>query len=338
MARSKRFLRILAAALFGLAAARAQASADAPLRLRIAYAGAPAQMTPILYEQAALLKHYGRSYVVAPVLVRGSGPQIIQLAVGELEIGALAPNTFALAIENAHMNDLRIIGDATRDGIGDYFSSEYSVLADSPIRTVEDLKGKVLATNGIGGATDTGLRKLLHDHGLEDKRDVQIVEIAFPNIYPALLQGKIALGSLVQPWAYESRKSGKARVLARMRDAMGPQDSVFWVARASFIAAHRAALVDYFEDTQNALHWFLDPKNRVAAITILARFNKQPDSAYEWAFTKEDGYHQPDARPDLDMIQHNIDTLRALGEVKAPLDVKSHADLSLVDEAARRPR
>ncbi|HUB95319.1 MAG TPA: ABC transporter substrate-binding protein [Stellaceae bacterium] len=315
----------------------AAASAEEPVRLRIAYAGAPAQMTPILYERPELLKHYGKSYTVEPVAVRGSGPQIIQLAVGELEIGALAPNTFALAIQNAGLADLRIIGDATRDGNGDYFSSEYAVRTNSPIHTIEDLKGKILATNGIGGATDTGLRKLLHDHGLEDKRDLSIVEIEFSNMLAALVGGKIDLGSMTAQTAYEGKKLGQIRVIARMKDAMGPQDSIFWTARASFIAAHRAALVDYFEDTQTALHWFLDPKNRPDAIAILARFTKEkPEDLNGWAFTKDDGYHEPDARPDLDMIQHNIDELRELGQVKQPVDVKAHADLSMLEEAAAR--
>ncbi len=331
--------QVLGSALLVLALAAADGRAEEPLRLRIAYAGAPAQMTPILYDRPELLKHYGKSYFVEPVAVRGSGPQIIQLAVGELEIGALAPNTFALAIQNAGLTDLRIIGDATRDGNGDYFSSEYSVRADSPIRTIEDLRGKVLATNGIGGATDTGLRKLLHDHGLEDKRDLRIVEIEFSNMLAALVGGKIDLGSMTAQTAYDGKKRGQIRVLARMKDAMGPQDSVFWTARASFVAAHRAALVDYFEDTQTALHWFLDPANRPDAIAILARFTKLPaEDLNGWAFTTGDGYHEPDARPDLDMIQHNVDELRELGVVKQALDIKSHADLSLLEEALARRR
>jgi NitT/TauT family transport system substrate-binding protein len=43
-------------------------------------------------------------------------------------------------------------------------------------------------------------------------------------------------------------------------------------------------------------------------------------------------------RPDLRALQANIDLQLQLGLVKASIDVKKHADLSLVEEAAKRIR
>jgi NitT/TauT family transport system substrate-binding protein len=42
--------------------------------------------------------------------------------------------------------------------------------------------------------------------------------------------------------------------------------------------------------------------------------------------------------PDLAALQRNIDMTRDLGFVRGTLDVKKHADLSLVEEAAKRLR
>src|SRR5262245_52903739 len=78
------------------------ASAD-PVRLRVAWVAVPGQLTPILYENKSILKHYGTSYTVEPVRVPGSGPQLTALASGELEIAQFAPAAFALAVQNAHM-------------------------------------------------------------------------------------------------------------------------------------------------------------------------------------------------------------------------------------------
>src|SRR5215212_8001997 len=130
------------------------ARAAEPLRVRIAWSTTPTEMMPILFEKKEILKHLGKSYIAEPIRVRGSGPQITAMAAGELEIGALAPNTFVLAIHNAKLDDLKVVASSSRDVHEYYFSSEFVVVPDSPIKTVKDLKGKVIATNGIAGATD----------------------------------------------------------------------------------------------------------------------------------------------------------------------------------------
>jgi NitT/TauT family transport system substrate-binding protein len=53
-------------------------------------------------------------------------------------------------------------------------------------------------------------------------------------------------------------------------------------------------------------------------------------------FTKKDYYHDPYARPDLEALQRNINTQKELGFLKINIDVKKYADLSLVEEAAKR--
>ena len=102
----------------------------------------------------------------------GSPPIIIALATGDLQIGHLAYSSWAVAVENAGMDDLRIIASEFQDGVPGYYSDEYFVLKDSPIRTIEDLRGKVLATNAAGSAVDIGLRAMLRKHGLDEKKDV----------------------------------------------------------------------------------------------------------------------------------------------------------------------
>ena len=122
-----------------------------------------------------------------------------------------------------------------------------------------------------------------------------------------------------------------------MKDLVGEQDITIMAARAPFIAAHRAALVDFFADSQRAMRWFYDPANRAEVLQIIATFTKQPVSAYsDWLFTKRDDYRDPDLRPNLDAVQRDIDREVELGFLKAKFDVKQYADLSLVDEAAKR--
>jgi len=309
-----------------------------PIEIRVGWAVVPGQLTSIIFAKPELLPHYDKSYTARLIHFRGSTPQITALAAGELDIAALAFSSFGLAIQNAHMDDLRVIGDLYQDGIDGYYANEYIVRADSPIRRISDLKGKVLATNGLGGAVDMALRKMLRDHGLEDKRDYQIVEIQFQNMLPALEEKKVDLAGMVMPFALIAKKTGKVRTLFTMKDAMGEAQTTLMAARQAFVDAHRQVLVDFFADWQGAMRWYYDPANRAEALKVLAEITRQPPTTYdEWIFTKQDYYRDLDVVPNLKALQSNLDLQKELGLLNASIDVGKYADLSLVNDAMRRP-
>ena len=328
----------LAAAGLVATALAAPGWADEPLKLRVAWTETPTHLMPVAFSRPAILTHYGKTYTVDAIRFRGSAPEIEALASGELDIATLGYSSFGLAIQNARMDDLRVIADGHRDGVPGFQTGPFLVLEGSDIRRIDDLKGKVLATNGIGGAAYFAMVKAMHDHGYEEKRDYHVVEVAFPNMLATLQDKKIDLGPVAQPFIGIAQRQGGFRALFTIRDAMGGETQMtLMTARVPFIAAHRAALVDFFEDFQSATRWFTDPENRADAIAILSDFTKQPRESFaDWLFTKDDSFHDPDARPNLAALQQNDDALTRLGFLKAPVDVKAHADLTLIDEAARR--
>lgn len=314
------------------------AAAGDPLKLRVAWTETPTHLVPVAFSRPEILRHYGETYTVEAIRFRGSAPEIEALASGELDIATLGYSSFGLAILNARMEDLRAIADGHRDGVPGFQTGPYLVLEESAIRTIDDLKGKILGTNGIGGAAYFAMVKAMHDHGFEAKRDYQVVEVAFPNMLATLQDKKIDLGPVAQPFIGIAKRQGGYRTLFTISDAMGGETQMtLMAARAPFIAAHRAALVDFYEDFQSATLWFTDRKNRAEAIKILSDFTKQPPENFaDWLFTKNDSFHDPEARPNLVALQRNLDTLTKLGFLKADVDVKTHADLSLIDEAAKR--
>jgi sulfonate transport system substrate-binding protein len=308
-----------------------------PLRLRFGWAITPAQFLPLIFANTGILRHHGKSYVAEPFYFKGSAPQITALAAGELEIAALAFSSFGLAIQNARMADIRAIGDLYQDGMPGYYSSTYVVRADSPIQKVEDLRGKTIASNGLGGAIDMAMRKMLRDHGLEDKRDYKVIEVEFPNMAAMLAEQKVDMAGMVAPFSLTEAKAGRVRTLFTIKDAMGVAQTTLMAARAPFIEKNRAAMVDFFEDVQIGTRWLLTPANRDAALALVSRVTKQPVANFaDWVFTKDDYFHDPDARPNLAALQSNLKVQKDLGFLKLDIDVRKYADLSLVDEAAKR--
>jgi len=321
-----------------LLSAATEASAE-PLKVRAGWVVAPATMTPILFANPSILRHYGVSYVVEPVHFGSTSPEITALATGDLDIASLAFSSFGAAVLNGHMEDLRVVADGFQDGVEGHYTGDYLVLKESPIRTIEDLKGKTVASNGIGGATDMGIRALLRQHGLEDKRDYTVVEAQFPSMRAMLEERKIDLVGVVPPFAYDPRLKESARVLFRMKDGLGTTQMIVIAARTGFLEPNRAVLYDFFEDFVRALHWYLDPANREAAIEVVANFTKQPKQIFSgYLFTGADYYRDPDARPNLEALQRNLDVQQQLGFLPGSLDIRAHADLSFIEEAARRQR
>jgi NitT/TauT family transport system substrate-binding protein len=290
----------------------------------------------IVLEKKDLAKHMGKSYTVESVRFAGTPPMITAIANGELEVSNLAYSTFPLAVQNANIDDLRLIADEFQDGVSGFHSNQFSVLTDGPIKKVEDLKGKVIATNAMGSAVDIVSRAMLKKHGLEDKRDYTIVEAPFPTMKAMLKEKKADLIPSVPPFSFDPELKQISRVLFDSKDAIGVSQFVLWAARKSFIDKNRAAMVDFLEDMMIIERWFMDPKNKNEVMQIASKVTKAPADRFGWLFTKDDYYRNPNMLPNLDALQSNINTTKELGFIKASLDVKKYSDLSLVQEAAKR--
>ena len=327
---------LTALALIGLIVASGPTRAD-PLKIRAGWGNTPTAMAPLIFAKPELLKHYGKSYTMEPVHFAGSAPQITALASGDIDIATLAPSSMALAIENAHLTDLRVIGDENQDGVDGWFTTPFLVLKDSPLKTVDDLKGKVLASNAIGGGLDIGLRAMLRQHHLDEKHDVTIIESPFPTLVPMLEEHKTDLAAAVPPFSFIAAAKGNTRVLFTLKDATGPEEFIFDTSRKGFIDKNHAALVDFTEDWIRSLRWFLDPKNHDEAVKIVSDFTKVPPAGFaDWLFTHKDVYRDPDHRANLTELQATLDVQQQLGIQKTHVVAADYADQSLVDEAAKR--
>ena len=331
---NKKYRTIIAAAALLFSSSLAQA--DTPLSIRAGWLVVPNMIFPLMPMKTEVLKHYGKSYVLDLIHFTGTPPQITALAANEIDLSPLSFSAFGLAVTNAHLDDLRILADGLQDGAPGWQTNAFLVAKDGPIKTVEDLKGQVVASNAFGGAVDIGLRVMLKKHGLEDKRDLTIIEIQVPNMKSALMEKKVALIAPLPPFTRDPELVSISRILFTQRDALGLAETIVLTARAPFVAKNRAAFTDFLEDQVGFLRWLTDPANHEAAVKLAADFNKQPPKGLDWVFTHEDSFRDPKGLPDLKAMQANLDGMREIGLLKDKVDVEKYADLSLVKEAVAR--
>jgi sulfonate transport system substrate-binding protein len=321
----------------GLAAFVSSARAAEPYHLRIGWVVAGADFATLMFAKPELARHAGESYIPELTHFEGTSTAMQALATGELDCAALAYSTFALGVVNAGLQDLRVIGDGFQDGVPGYHTNGYFVRNDSPIRTVEDLKGKIIATNQRGSAVDMAVRAMLAKHNLQDKRDVTIIEVRFPDQKAMLKEGKVDLVTTPLPFGADPELLSFAHPLFTQVDAIGRSQMIVRVAREPFLKAHHAEMVDFMEDYLRTLKYLLDPANHAEAVALLAQVTKQKPAPFEgWAFTDKDYYRDPKGLADLDALQANIDLQHQLGFLRSSLEVKKHADNSFTEEAVRR--
>ncbi len=336
MHKQRSMLPVCALAVAALLLGRGAALADEPVTIRAAWINTPASLIPILFAHPGLSKHNGVSYKFEPIYVANSPTQITAFAAGDLEVATLNFTSIPFAVLNAGISDLRIIADETQEGFADYATIQYAVLKSGPIKSVQGLKGKSIGVIGIGAATDIAMRAYLIAHGLRTPGDYTEVEVRPPNMIPMLEDQKVDMIGGAVPFTYTPDFLKDAHTLFTMKEAMHGSELSVWVAHASFIKAHRAALVDLLEDMIRSYRWYADPANHTEAIAILSRAVKLPPEQLDWAFTKRDYYRDLNGVPDLGVLQRNVDTVKSLGFIKADVTMKDYADLSLVKDADAR--
>ena len=136
-------------------------SANAPSRLVIGYASTTPRLMPLwVARDQGFFAKYGIES--EPVLFRNGANLVTGMAAGDIQIGRTAGAAVLSAVAAGH--DIKMLAT---------FSSRnsYDVVTRPNIKRPEDLRGKRLAINSVGGGTWIGAMLWLEQFGLDVQRD-----------------------------------------------------------------------------------------------------------------------------------------------------------------------
>ena len=342
MTRSKNSLTRRGFVVGGIGAASTMASpfirkaSAAPISIRYATGGGigPNEMETLIYlewMQKNVLQGYGKDYTVDMTFTRGTPEAGTLLAAGQADIATLSFAVFATSVlRNTVPNGLTIVSDNYQDGKPGYAQNTFFVLKDSPVKTTQDLKGKIIGVNAFGSAVDLAMRVKLKNDGIDPRADVQVVEVGFANQASALREKRIDCGVLVLPFMNAEIVKGDLRVLFTGGDAFGgPYSVIFQVTTNDFLKQHPEAVKAYLADYVRGLHWFYDPANRKKAIEIASAFTKSPPEVLDSYFmTDRDYFRDPNGCLSLKAVQTPVDAMLRVGFIDKPVNIADHLHMS----------
>lgn len=155
----------------------------------------------------------------------------------------------ALTAYSKGQKDLRIVS-----GIFNTSQTVYLVPADSPVKTVKDLKGKKLAVSRPTSPSYYYARLAVKRAGLDPDKDVEIVFLGdVPAMWTAAKNGTVAACNSVAPFSTGLVVKGEARVIADASKLQPVQAENTLIATTEFIKDNKAALQDWLNGVKKAI-------------------------------------------------------------------------------------
>jgi NitT/TauT family transport system substrate-binding protein len=160
--------------------------------------------------------------------------------------GSAATQAILAGSSDMHSGDFSLLSSSVANGAdikGFLYASANDFLVattkDSPIQSVEDLKGKTVGISRYGSGTDLSLRALVTQYGLDPDKDLNIVQIGNTGIIAAIL-GKTIDAGVTQPTSVQQEAGLK--VVAVVREEIPGFGGGTFFTSSAFIEEHPDAL------------------------------------------------------------------------------------------------
>lgn len=215
-------------------------------------------------QEGGLFKKYNLSVDLS--FVQGSQPATAAMVSGSLDMVQMAgPSAIAAANKGA---DVVLVA-------GFLNTSVFKLMADPSIKSMSDLKGKVIAITKFGSSDEFILRKILKDNGLEPGKDVQITTAGDASGQIAALKAKLCQAILVSPPNDVTAEKQGAVLLLDTIPLKIPYQAVGLATTRRYIQAHHTAALEFVEAEAAALQRFKSDKP--FAESVMSKYLKTND-------------------------------------------------------------
>jgi ABC-type nitrate/sulfonate/bicarbonate transport system substrate-binding protein len=298
--------------------------ADAQM-IRLGHAQATEETLWLMDTPAGVTPNRGKAYQVTFIPFRSASDRFKAYESGELDCSTGASPSLIFAAINGV--GLKAVASITKESVKGALS-EFWVLENSPLRSVADVKGKLIGINGYKSTAELWTMAAFKKYGIDPKRDVRYRVIGFPQMPDAIRNGQVDVGMLVTPFLSVEMKKGGLRRLFTSREGMaGDEDLTTIYCREDFIAKHRGAVRAFLADFVATTKSYLGDIRKARQALLDA---KKVRIDAELFLDIPDSYRDPDAKLNIDDWVKLQDIMFDVGFVEKKIDIPSIIDQSLL--------
>lgn len=161
--------------------------------------------------------------------------------------------------------------------------SQNELIVQPYIKSVKDLRGRVLLVDAVNTAYALQLKKILLLSGLRQDRDYELKPFgATPLRLAALREHKEYAGTMLgPPSSIVAKRAGLVR-LATVHELIGPYQGVGLFGSRQWAQEHRQALTRFIAACIEAQRWLMAPVNQSEVIELMSKESHlHPDVAAE---------------------------------------------------------
>jgi ABC-type nitrate/sulfonate/bicarbonate transport system substrate-binding protein len=273
-----------------------------------------------------LAPNMGKRYELKQILFQANPERFQAYLAGELDAGT-APG-LAILFGRAQGMDFKLVASVCLEAAGkQYFTTQYMVKDDGPIKSVKDLKGGTIGVVGIKTATDLWARAGLLNAGLVPDQDTKVVPMAFPVIGDAVRSGKVSAGVFVEPFYSAEMAKGGLRKLFTATEAVGYDHELLDLFFSEkFLKAHPDAVRAFLADYVAVTKYYLANMEQAKSDLHKAGFVRTPLPVY---LKTSDWKRTPDARVDVASLEKLATFMhQKLQWLEKPVNVREMVDQS----------
>jgi ABC-type nitrate/sulfonate/bicarbonate transport system substrate-binding protein len=294
----------------------------APVTLRIGYGGAAEEPLWLLIAKPELGKNYGKLYTLDATRFQGSDKRAQAFEAGAIDLAA--GGAIGVIFAAAEGVTAKIIASICRESSRG-FSTSYYAKSDSTIKSVADLKGKIVGINGFSTSGHLWLKAALEKNGLSDT-DVTITPVPFSAMQEALAADKIDLGMFPQPFAALLEKDAKVRKIFDAKYGLPFDEELdVIIGKDEFLKKNAVAIRAMLEDLKGAMHFYLEKPREARQLLIDTKMVRVSSDVY---LGMNDYYRDSTLRPDADALVKMQQFQIKAGFQSKSVDVRALVDLS----------
>jgi len=318
--------------LSAASAGEVQAQPGVPVKIRVVHV--PVLIFAPLY--VAIDRGYFRQEGLDVELIGtpGGASSFVVLASGRAEVvvGGLGAALFNAAARGL---DFKVVGPVhmEKPPVSTPLVVSKRAYDAGQIRSVRDLKGKRVAINVLGSATEFWLNAALLKGGLS-MDDVQVVAVNFPEVPAALENGAIAAGLLGEPLATLAEDRGQ--VVRLSSDFINGIQVTALYYSGEFIRSHPREAIGFMAAWLRASRdLYAGGYKRDDVAAIVEKYTGVPAAVVKRAAPP---FHEPDGKMNFNDFKRLQDFFKKRGSLtyEKPLEPRQYIDGSFVREALKK--